>query len=148
MIAAVQDQDSEQQRALGRATDVAIRITSLALLAAWCFVIVSPFVLPIAWGAIIAVALHGPFAALRRRLGGRPGPAAVLLTLAMLLAVVVPTLLVGGTLVADVQAAAEAFREGRLIVPPPSDRVAEWPLVGKRVHELWALASSNLQQAL
>ena len=141
-------QTPESQAQLGHATDVAIRLTSLALLAGWCFVIVSPFLLPIAWGAIIAIALHGPFAALRRRLGGRAGMAAALLTLAMLFAIVLPTLAVGGTLVADVQAVAEAFREGRLHVPPPSERVAEWPLVGKRVYELWALASSNLQQAL
>jgi predicted PurR-regulated permease PerM len=144
----VQDPDSDPQRALGRATDVAIRISSLALLTAWCFVIVSPFLLPIAWGAIIAIALHGPFTGLRRRLGNRAGLAAVLLTLAMLLAIAVPTAFAGGTLAADVEAAADAFREGRLHVPPPSERVAAWPLVGERLYEFWALASSNLQQAL
>jgi predicted PurR-regulated permease PerM len=146
MLRGVQDPDSERQ--LGRATDVAIRIASLALLVGWCVVIVSPFLLPIAWGAIIAIALHGPFSALRRRLGDRPNVAAGLLTLAMLLAIAVPAVLVGGTLVSDVQVAADAFREGRLHVPPPSERVAEWPLVGERLYALWGLASSNLQQAL
>jgi predicted PurR-regulated permease PerM len=144
----VPDPDFERQRALGRATDVAIRITSLALLAAWCFVIVSPFLLPIAWGAILAVALHGPFTSLRRRVGGRAKVAAALLVLVMLVAIVVPTLLAGGTLAADLEAAAAAFREGRLHVPPPSERVATWPLVGERLYAFWALASSNLQQAL
>jgi predicted PurR-regulated permease PerM len=146
MMRRVHDPDSE--RHLARATDVAIRVASLALLAGWCFLIVSPFLLPIAWGAIIAVALHGPFAALRRRLGNRANLAAALLTLAMLLAIALPTLLVGGTLAADVEAAADAFREGRLHVPPPSERVAAWPLVGEHVYEFWALASSNLEQAL
>jgi predicted PurR-regulated permease PerM len=144
----VPEPDADRQRALGRATDVAIRVAGLALLAAWCFVIVSPFLLPIAWGAIIAIAAHRTFTTLRRRLGNRPKLAALLLTLVMLLAIVIPSLLVGGTLVTDVQAAADAFRDGRLHVPPPSERVAAWPVVGKRLFELWALASSNLQQAL
>jgi predicted PurR-regulated permease PerM len=144
----LEPQDLEQQRVLGRATDVAIRLGSLALLVGWCFVIVSPFLLPIAWGAIIAVALHGPYAALRDRLGNRAKLAAGLLTLALFLAVLVPSLLVGGSLIDDVEGAATAFREGRLHVPPPPERVAEWPVLGERLYAIWALASQNLQAAL
>jgi predicted PurR-regulated permease PerM len=145
---ALEPQELEQQRALGRATDVAIRLGSLALLVGWCFVIVSPFLLPIAWGAIIAVALHGPFSALRERLGNRSSLAAGLLTLALFVAIVVPSLLVGGSLADDVEAAATAFREGQLHVPPPPERVAAWPIVGERLHAFWLLASQNLQAAL
>jgi predicted PurR-regulated permease PerM len=29
------------------------------------------------------------------------------------------------------------WSEGKLQVPPPRDDVAEWPLIGKRLHELW-----------
>ena len=141
-------QEADRQRALGRATDVAIRLGSLALLVGWCFVIVSPFLLPIAWGAIIAVALHGPFVTLRNRLGNRSKLAAGLLTLAMFVAIVVPSVLVGGSLADDVEAAATAFREGQLQVPPPSARVAAWPIIGERLYEFWQLASQNLQAAL
>jgi predicted PurR-regulated permease PerM len=144
----VEPQDPEQQRILGRATDVAIRIGSVAVLVGWCFVIVSPFLLPIAWGAIIAIALHGPFAALRARLGGRGTLAATLVMVTLLVAVVVPSVLVGGSLADDVESAAHAFREGRLQVPPPSQRVAGWPIVGERVFAFWQLASENLQAAL
>jgi predicted PurR-regulated permease PerM len=144
----VESRDPEGERALGRATEVAIRLGSVALLVAWCFVIVSPFLLPIAWGAIIAIALHGPFAWLRRRLGNRGTLAAALLTLALFVAIVVPSLLVGGSLADDLEAAAHAFREGRLHVPPPSERVAGWPIVGERLHAFWELASRNLEAAL
>ncbi len=127
---------------------MAIRVGSLAFLVGGCFVIVSPFLLPIAWGTIIAIALHGPFASLRARLGNRNNLAAGTLTLAMCLAVVVPSVLVGGSLADDVESAATAFREGNLRVPPPSERVAEWPIVGARLFEFWQLASQNLEAAL
>ena len=35
--------------------EVAIRLGLLLILVAWCFMIVSPFVLPVMWGIIIAV---------------------------------------------------------------------------------------------
>jgi predicted PurR-regulated permease PerM len=141
-------QELERQRSLARATDIAIRIGGLALLIGGCFVIVSPFLLPIVWGAIIAVALHGPYAALRGRLRGRGNLAAALFTLAMFVAIVVPSLLVGGSLADDVDSAARAFRAGQLHVPPPPEHVATWPLVGAPLHAFWQLASENLQEAL
>jgi predicted PurR-regulated permease PerM len=141
-------QEREREASLARATDVAIRLGGLALLLGGCFVIVSPFLLPLAWGAIIAVALHGPFVALRARLRGRSGLAAAAITLVMFLAIVVPSVWVGGSLVDDVEAAAQAFRDGRLVVPPPTPDVADWPLVGAPLFKFWQLASQNLQAAL
>lgn len=144
----MQTQESERQRVLGHATDVAIRVGSLALLAAWCFSIVSPFLLPITWGVIIAIALHGPYELLRVSLGGRSGLAAGLLGLALVCAIVVPGVLVGGSLADDLESVAQAFRAGELQIPKPSERVAGWPVVGTRLYEFWQLASQNLQAAL
>ena len=41
-----------------------------------------------------------------------------------------------------------AMEAGTLEVPPPPARVAEWPIVGDRVHAFWAAASRNLDTAL
>lgn len=41
--------------------EVAIRLGLLLLLATWCFLIVAPFVLPVMWGIIIAVAVFDAF---------------------------------------------------------------------------------------
>ena len=92
--------------------------------------IVSPFLLPIAWGAIIAIALHGPYLALRERLGNRSNLAAGALTLAMLVGVVAPSVLVGGSLADDVESAAKAF-PGRH-PPGPSAFGARGPLADRR----------------
>ena len=58
--------------------EVVVRVGLLLVLAFWCFSIAQPFLVPIVWGMIIAVAVHHGFARLRRALGGRGGLAAVL----------------------------------------------------------------------
>ena len=104
---------NEQQRELARATDVAIRLGALALLIGWCAVIVAPFLLAIAWGCIIAIALYGPFLVLSQWLGGRRTLAATLLVLALLAMIVVPGVMLGGSLADDIQAVVGAFQEGK-----------------------------------
>ena len=59
----------EAERPLRIATEITIRLGALALLIGWCGVILFPFLLPLAWGAILAVALHGPCQALAVQIG-------------------------------------------------------------------------------
>ena len=56
---------------LNRALETTIRIGLVALLAVWCFRIVEPFIIPLVWGLIIAVASHPAYVRLRTLLGGR-----------------------------------------------------------------------------
>jgi predicted PurR-regulated permease PerM len=55
----------------GAAIDIAIRLGVLAVLVAWCFQILRPFVSPIVWGIIIAVALYPVYQKLNVKLGDR-----------------------------------------------------------------------------
>lgn len=50
--------------------------------------------------------------------------------------------------VESAQAISEKLDEGGLQVPPPPASVAEWPLVGERVHKTWTDASKNLPAML
>lgn len=59
------------------------------------WLIFRPFVSPILWAGLLAFILFPVNAALRRRLRGRNGAAALLLTLAVLIGVVVPTVFLG-----------------------------------------------------
>ena len=51
--------------------EAAIRLGILLILVAWCFQIIKPFVLPVMWAVIIAVAIYPVFTRLKARLGGR-----------------------------------------------------------------------------
>lgn len=133
---------------MGRSLEIAIRIGVLVLLAAWCFLIVSPFIIPLVWGVIIAVALHPPYRRLTSALGGRGGLSAALLTLVLLASMVGPAAMLAGTLVDGVQSLAQHLNTGSFAIPPPPENVGAWPLVGDPLERIWRLASVNLTAAL
>ncbi|MGH8680706.1 MAG: AI-2E family transporter, partial [Burkholderiales bacterium] len=139
--------DSDQHF-LKLALEGAIRIGALAALALWCYEIARPFMMPILWGVIIAVAVYPGYRWLEARLNARRVLAAALFTLLMLVVLAVPSVLLGGSLVSGAEKAAAAFQAGALEIPPPPDRVASWPLVGPELHRFWQLASENLQEAV
>lgn len=137
-----------EQRFLTLAVEAAIRIGILGALVVWCFEIARPFLVPFLWGVIIAVAIHPAYDWFERRLGGRRLLAAGLFTLLMLIVLVLPSLLLGGSLVTGVRNAAAAIQAGTLQIPPPPESVSAWPVVGEPLHRFWQLASDNLQDAL
>lgn len=133
---------------LRQITDLVIRLAALALLIGWCGVVLLPFLMPIAWGVIIAIALYGPYRRLGARLGNRHSLAAVLVVMALFAAIILPAVLLGNSLVSEVQALFAAYQQGRLAVPEPPAKVASWPLIGKQAHAFWQLASHNIDAAL
>ena len=131
-----------------RAVEAAIRIGLLALLVAWCFQIVRPFIVPVVWGIIIAVAVYPGYRPLEAVLGGRRTIAATLFTLLMLILLIGPTVMLAGTLVESAQGLAADLTDGTLSIPAPPDSIGSWPIVGEPLERFWRLASVNLAAAL
>ncbi len=131
---------------LDRAVEVSVRVGLIVLLLALCFLILRPFLLPIAWGVIIAIAAYPTYQKLKRSLGERGTLTAVLLTVILLSILIVPTALLAGTLVDGIQGLAARVKEGTFIIPPPPPKVATWPIIGVPLNQLWSLASSNLSE--
>jgi predicted PurR-regulated permease PerM len=134
------DDDSRYQ---ARMLDAVIRISLLALLVLWCFNIVKPFILPVLWGAIMAVAIYPLFVKAHDRLGGHEKLTATLITLIALALLIVPTVMLSASLIKGSQTLAAEIEAGTLAVPPPSNRVKDWPLVGEQLHDTWSLAATN-----
>jgi predicted PurR-regulated permease PerM len=143
----VASSDSTEQF-IQKAIAAALRIAVLAGLMVWCFDIVRPFITLIMWALILAIAIHPGYQRCLHAMGGRVKLTATLVTLAMLLLLVVPTIMLGGVMVENIEAVVEEVQDGELQVPPPPAKVAELPLVGKSVHKTWSLASTNLTAAL
>ena len=131
-----------------RALDAVVRISLLALLVLWCFNIVRPFIMPILWGAIMAVAIYPLYVKVHHKLGGREKMTAVLIDLVALAILIVPAILLTDSLIVGTQKLAAEHEAGTLTIPPPSESVKNWPLVGEDLHHAWTLASSNLEAAL
>ena len=135
---------SQQREFVANALEATVRIGVLLLLVAWCFSIVQPFVIPIVWGVIIAVAEYPGYLKLRAWLGGRATTAATLVAVLGLLVLLVPAVMLSDTLVDGAHGLAKGLQEGTLTVPPPPESVKGWPLVGESLSAFWAQASQNL----
>jgi len=137
---------SDSRPLVTAAIEAAIRIAVIGALVFWCFKILSPFVMLLIWGAIIAVAVYPAYAKVEAALKGRKGLAATLVTILLLLVLLVPTLFLAETLIGGIRAAADGLREGTLTIPPPPEGVSSWPVIGKQVSSIWAMASTNLEK--
>ena len=131
-----------------RAVEATVRIGLIAALAWWCLRIVSPFVMPVLWAIIFAVALFPVFRWLRSKLGGRGGLSAALLTLVALALLIVPIVMLSTSMIESVQSITRGVEDGTLTVPPPPEGVADWPVVGENLASAWAQAADNLQAFL
>jgi len=129
-------------------TETLIRVGLIAFLAFLCARVFAPFASLMIWGLILAVALEPLNARLARRLGGRRGLAATLLTLVGLVLLGVPTVMLGSSFASHVQDVATAAHDGALHLPAPAPGVVDWPIVGKKLHAAWHSAATNLPEFL
>jgi predicted PurR-regulated permease PerM len=141
-------ESSGDKEFLARALEITIRIGVVLLLAAWCFQIVRPFLIPVLWGIIIAVAVFPAHQWLESALNNRPRLAALCVSLVLLVILLIPTVMLADTLVNAVRALAKKLEAGTLEVPPPPMSVATWPLIGETLDTFWRAASENLALAL
>jgi predicted PurR-regulated permease PerM len=137
-----------ERRYLQLSIEAAIRIGILALLFLWSLNIVRPFLEPVAWGIIIAVAIMPLHAKFAKVLGGRNKLAATLITLIALAVMIIPTVQFFGEVVEDGRALASGLEEGTLEVPPAPDKVRSWPVIGEPLADVWTAASEDLQGTL
>ena len=140
--------DKPSGELMRKATEVAVRLFIVAALALWCFLILKPFLMPLIWGIVIAVALSPAFFWLESLLGGRRKLAGTLFILLGVAALVVPTLLVSESFLEGVKWMQAQEAKEAVHVPPPPSKVADWPLIGERVYEVWTQAAENLDATL
>src|SRR5688572_30067796 len=127
-----------------RLLDVLIRAGLILALAVLCFQVFSPFLTLMAWALILAVTLYPLHRSLAAKMGGREGWSATVLVLLGTLLIVVPTTVLMSSLGDSVHQLMTDVQKNTLEIPPPREGVAEWPLVGKKVHALWEKAHSDL----
>jgi len=133
---------------LHRSLEATIRIGLLIIITVWCFKIVEPFMIPIIWGIIIAIAAHPLYSRLRTALGERHKLAATVFTFIFLIILIVPTVLLTETLIDGLKMLAEKIRDGSLSIPPPPENLGKLMIIGEPLARFWLLASENIHSAL
>lgn len=125
-----------------------IKISMILLLFAWCFYIVQPFIVPLVWSLIITVSIYPVYSRMLALLRGRQKITAILITFMVLLIIVVPCVVLGGSIAQGVEDLARQLSNGTLTVPLPTEKVATWPVIGKTLHEYWTLIATKPMDAL
>jgi predicted PurR-regulated permease PerM len=128
--------------------NIIIRLVFLFLLVAWCFQILTPFVNPVIWALLLAVVLDGVYSGLANKLGGRKKLSATIITLILLAVVIIPSYMFFESIIGGIKDIGTAMESGTLKVPPPTDQVKDWPLIGEKTYNAWLLASQNLEGAI
>lgn len=116
---------------------IAFTLTIVGLLCVASFVIARPFLAPLLWGMILAIATWPVFTACRQRLGGRKTLAAILMTAILALVLLGPLVLVGNAMSKNVVVLGERIRSAIQDGLAPPDFLADLPLVGDRLVERW-----------
>ena len=128
--------------------DTTIRLFILLLIIGWCLMIMYPFVSILLWSLILALAMYPLHTMLAKKMGGRPKLASVIMVLSILVIIFLPTWLLVDSLIVQVKALKLSYDAGTLTIPPPTEKVKAWPIIGQKLYDTWFAASDNLEQLI
>ncbi len=130
------------------AFDLILKMGTLFLVILLCFKILKPFLGMLIWGLIIAIILFPVFERLRNLLGKRNKLSSILLTVVALSILILPSIWLVNQLVEGVKFLAGNIQGGDLSIPPPTESVADWPIIGEWLYDNWLQLSENMEESL
>ena len=72
----------------------------------------------------------------------------IAITVAAVAALVIPTYSLSEKMIESSQTIVHVMQDGNITVPPPTEKVKEWPLIGKKAYAFWDSASKNMRATL
>jgi predicted PurR-regulated permease PerM len=133
-----------EPRGSSRLLDVLIRAGLIGALAVLCYRVFSPFLPLMAWSIILAVTMYPLHQWLARSIGGKQGLASAVLVIVGVLLIIIPTALLMNSFADSVRHFIGAVQHNTLEIPAPREGVAQWPIVGKKLHDTWSKAHADL----
>jgi predicted PurR-regulated permease PerM len=130
---------------LAKSLDVAIRLALIALIVLASLKIFGPFLPVLVWGGVVAIALYPVFLKLTGWMGGKRKLAGAVFIVVTLALVLVPTFLLGDSLLEGTVGIVHQAQEGTLNIPPPTEQVREWPAIGEKIYAIWNAAHNDLR---
>lgn len=141
------DNIQQREEKVNLAIEIAIKIGLLVLVIYLSYLIAKPFMAIVVWGIIIAVALSPVINSLEKRFAHRK-KMIIGLTVVIILALVVPTYMLSEKMIEYTQTVTHALKDGNVTIPPPTEKVKEWPLIGERSYAFLDSASKDLKETL
>jgi predicted PurR-regulated permease PerM len=137
------DQELEQRLATPL-LDVLIRAGLILAMTVLCYQVFSPFLHLMVWALILAVTLYPLHQFLASKIGGKQGLAAILVVVVCVVLLVAPTAMLASSLGDSVRQLVNDVQDNSLKIPAPRPGVEAWPVVGKKLHDLWSKAHADL----
>jgi predicted PurR-regulated permease PerM len=119
------------------------------LLVGGCLLVLRPFVSALLWAVVLSFSSWPIYRRLLKLVRGRRTLAALMMTVAMLLVVFLPFVMIGAALsdnVRDLTAAARSWTETG--PPAPPSWLQKVPLIGKRVVDHWQIVAADSEKLL
>ncbi len=138
---------TEREEKVNLAIEIAIKVGMLALVIYLSYLIAKPFMAMVVWGIIIAVGINPLVTMLEKRFGHRK-KIIIAITVAVIAGLILPTYALSGKTIETSKHIIHVMEEGNITIPPPTEQVKEWPLIGKKTYTLWNNASHNLKKTL
>lgn len=125
-------------------TRIIFSVLAIVLLMAASFWILQPFLLPLVWATMIAVATWPMLLGAEKRLRHSRALAVLVMTTALLLVLILPLTLAVKTILVNVDAMKEWVKGlSAAGLPPLPEWVVNLPLVGEKAADLWAKAAAG-----
>ena len=131
-----------------KAIEITIKIGALLIIFIECYEIIRPFITPIIWAAIIAVAAKPISDWLENKFKLGRKLAVSLLTLVMLAALIVPSFFAASKMTTSAQDIVEKLDQGDLHITHPEEKVKKWPIVGNQLYASWDEAANDVEAYL
>jgi len=148
MVSHVITHFSKESGYFARGREIFIRLSLLAVMGVSCVLILRPFLNLIICGIIISIGMYPVHRMLTGALRGRAKLSAAICSLLLLALLILPCLLMAGTLAEGIQSITRQLQAGRLNIPPPPSSLDKVPILGPRLEEIWTLCSTNLSEAV
>jgi len=137
----------QREEKVNIAIEIAIKLGLLVMVIYFSYLIAKPFLAIIVWGIIIAIALSPMITSLEKRFNHRK-KIIIGLTVVVIAALLIPTYMLSGKMIESSQTIVHAMKDGNITIPPPTEKVKEWPLIGEKAYTFWDSASKDLKDTL
>ena len=127
--------------------DIAIKLGLMAIVLYISYQIAQPFIAIVVWGIIIAVALSPTIDKIEKYYNNRK-VIIITLTIAIIGLLIFPSYMLSDKLYEASSQIIVNLKEGNLTIPPPSEGVKEWPVIGEKAYTFWEGASEDIKQTL
>ncbi|MEZ7971241.1 MAG: AI-2E family transporter [Cyclobacteriaceae bacterium] len=133
---------------INKVVDTAIRLISLGLIAYLCVSILKPFINPLFWGIIFAVALDPFYRKIDQLIGHKSKITSIITVLLTFMVISMPLYLFLESAIRGITDIGSMYASGKFLIQTPNESIKAIPLIGDWIYDSWQLASQNLPSLL